>query len=320
MVKPEFDVKALPNDLKPIGEKLQKLGYGFFRMSQFGPDIYGLSLPPLPGAKRSPQTTIVPRSAMRLLLTEAVRGQLMLKMADPGWGNLIYGRGANFTRVKSAGCGPTSFSIIMNYILRTHPSGSTIGPVSQTLPTSIDDFDIEKFIREDPSSVLNHYPDTKDLVLDILKWAGANPSIRPGPDKNGKLSGTSGRNLAGNVKHKFQGFAAELIKDTNKVVNLLKKGELLMVGGRQRGWKTRDALLRNPNNPDANQYNAHFVVLWGADQVLYRNNIQILWVIDSANFSDTRAIRYTTLNEHRNKSFIHIYRNPNKNLIDCLLP
>jgi hypothetical protein len=319
MAKQEFDIKSLPANLKAIGETLRDLGYGFFKMPQLGSDIYGLSPPPLPGSNRSTQTTIVPRSAMRMLLTEAARGQLMLKMADPRWGNLIYGRGANFSRVRAAGCGPTSLAIIMNYLLRTHPSGSAIGPIQRKLPTS-KDFDVEKLIREEPSFVLNSYPDTKGLVLDIVNWAGANPRIRPGPDERGRLSGTSGSALAKNLKHKFQGFGAELIKDTKKVVTLLRRGELLMVGGRQRGWRSREALIRDPNSPDANQYDAHFVVLWGADQALYRNNIQILWVIDSANFNNTRAIQYTTLNMHRNKRFIYIYRSPEKNLIDCLLP
>jgi len=320
MRKPEFDIKALPINLRPVGEKLMKLGYGFFKMPKLGSDVYGLSHPLLASSRGTQDITIVPRSAMKLLLTEAVRGQLMLKMADPGWGNKIYGRGANFSTMSWAGCGPTSFAIIMNYLLRTSPGGSKIGPASRKLPTSTDDFDIEKFIKGEGSAI-NHYPDSKALMLDIIKWAGASPSIRPGPNAaTGKLSGTSGKALARNVKHKFQGFAAELVKDSGKAVKLLKKGELLMAGGPQQGWKTREALLRNPNSPDANKYpKAHFIVLWGADQVVYRNNIQIIWVIDSANLKDTKAIRYTTLNHLKNKTFIHVYRNPSKNLIDCLL-
>jgi hypothetical protein len=124
--------------------------------------------------------------------------------------------------------------------------------------------------------------------------------------------------LARNVKNKFQGFAAEIITDSGRAVAALKQGELLMVGGRQRGWKTRESLLANPQKPDAHEYSSHFVVLWGSDQALYRN-IQILWVLDPANFTDTRSIRYTTLHEQRGKSFIHVYRTPSMNLLDCLL-
>jgi hypothetical protein len=312
---PRFEINALPSYIRAVGEKLQKLGYSFFAIPKLGPDIFGLQPPPLKGT--NPGTLIVPRSAMKLLLMQAIRGQLMLKMADPGWGNLIYGRGANFSKMAYAGCGPTSFAIIMNYLLRTQAGGSRIGTGSPMNPTSLNDFEVEQCLRKD-ASFLNRYPNTKQLVLDIVKWAGGNSAIRPGPNAKGKLSGTSGAALARNVKQKFQGFAAEIITDANKAVTALRQGELLMVGGRQRGWKTRESLLANPKIPNANEYSAHFVVLWGADQALYKN-IQILWVLDPANYNDTRAIRYTTLHEQTGKSFIHVYRIPSMNLLDCLL-
>lgn len=316
----DFDMTDLPEDLKPVGQKLQRLGYGFSKKPQFGPDVYGLSYPPVPGSSGSPQMTLVPRSAMKRLFYEAVNaafpGAFMLKMADPRWGNLIYGRGANFSRMAWAGCGPTSFAIIMNYLLRTNPAGSNIGPTSRILPT-LKSFDPETLIRDDLSA-LNHYENTKDLVLDIIEWAGADPRIRPSPNAAGKLSGTSGLALAENVKHRFQGFNAEVIRDSSRAVTLLKQGNLLMIGGRQRGWTSREALIEHPNHPDANQYDAHFVVLWGADDELV-NYRQILWVLDPANYRGDKAIRYTTLDEHPNKSFIYIYRDPSKNLADCLV-
>ena len=40
------------------------------------------------------------------------------------------------------------------------------------------DFDIDKFISGEDSA-LNHYPDVKALVLDVVKWAGADPEISP---------------------------------------------------------------------------------------------------------------------------------------------
>jgi hypothetical protein len=231
---------------------------------------------------------------MKLLLTEAIRGQLMLKMADPGWGNHIYGRGADFTKMKWAGCGPTAFAMIMSYLLRTAPGGSKIGPVPAAASASFDD------------SELNRYPNTKALMLDIIAWAGATPAIRPGP-KGGKLSGTSGNALVRAAAHKFKGFSAELVSDTERALDLLKRGELLMAGGRQRGWRTREALLKDPHKPDAHEYKAHYVVLWGADHLRY-NNIQILWVLDPGSLNDTKAIHYTTQVEHKGKSFIYIHR------------
>jgi hypothetical protein len=112
-------ISGLPEELKDIAAKLESYGYG---MRKDSTGIWVVSYPPGDPSGIG-EAAFVERdlgSGLRYLLRseEEQRGVLFrYEQFDARWGNKVYGTHPDDTTIAAAGCGPSSLSIVLQYLM-----------------------------------------------------------------------------------------------------------------------------------------------------------------------------------------------------------